>query len=190
MAVNVKRKWTVDEYLAFERESEIRHEFLDGEVFAMAGAEPAHVDIRTNTQTSLVLQLRGRPCKVNDQDMRVKTASGLYTYPDISVVCGERQFNDDKPRTLLNPMVIVEVLSPSTESYDRGDKFHHYRSIPTFQEYVLISSTRQQIEHWARQADDSWRITVLDSADGALELTSIGCKLTLADVYVDVVFEG
>ena len=190
MAVNVKRKWTVDEYLAFERESEIRHEFLDGEIFAMAGAEPAHNDIFSNTHNSLMNQIKGRPCKVNGPDMRVKTASGLYTYPDISVVCGERQFNDDRPRTLLNPTVIVEVLSPSTEAYDRGDKFHHYRSIPAFREYVLISSTRQQIEHFARQADDSWRIAVLDSADGTLALTSIDCTLTLADVYVGVVFEA
>jgi len=190
MAVSVKRKWTVDEYLAFEREREIRHEYFDGEIFAMSGAGPAHVDIRTNTQTSLVIQLRGRPCKVNDQDMRVKTASGLYTYPDISVVCGERAFNDDKPPSLLNPTVIVEVLSPSTESYDRGDKFRHYRSIPSFREYVLISSTHQQIEHFARTADDSWRITVADAPDGAIALESIGCTLTLADIYVDVVFEA
>ncbi|MCC6617143.1 MAG: Uma2 family endonuclease [Anaerolineae bacterium] len=190
MAVEVKRKWTVDEYLAFERESEIRHEYFDGEVSARSGAEPAHNDIFSNTHNSLMNQVKGRPCKVNGPDMRVKTRSGLYTYPDISVVCGERQFNDDKPPSLLNPIVIVEVLSPSTESYDRGDKFHHYRSIPSFREYVLISSTRQQIEHWARQPDDSWRIAVVDAANGAIELASVGCKLTLADVYVDVVFEA
>lgn len=189
MAANPKDLWTVEAYLAFERESDVKHEYFAGEIFAMAGAEPGHVDVRSNVQFSLMKQLKGRPCKVHDNDMRVKTPSGLYTYPGISVVCGDRHFNDDKPRTLLNPTVIVEVLSPTTEAYDRGDKFRQYRSLPSLQEYILIASTQKQVELWARQTNDTWRITVVQDDDGSIELTSIDCTLSIADVYDGVTFD-
>ncbi len=189
MAVNPKQQWTVEQYLDFERESEIRHEFYNGEIFAMAGAEPAHNDIFSNTHFCLMRQLSTRPCKVHGSDMRVKTPSGLYTYSDISVVCGERRFNDDRPRTLLNPTLIVEVLSPATESYDRGDKFHHYRSLPSLQAYVLIASTRQRIELFARQPNETWRIDVFEASDAVVDLQSIGCSLPLAEVYANVEFD-
>jgi Uma2 family endonuclease len=184
MAANHKAKWTIEAYLDHERESDIRHEYYLGEIFAMAGAEPVHVDIRSNTQTALMNKLKGKPCKVHDTDMRVKTATGLYTYPDISVVCGERRFNTDKPKTLLNPMVIIEVLSPSTENYDRGDKFHHYASISELRAYVLIDSQRRRIECFSRQEDGAWRIDLnADDDTRPLELQAIGCALTLAEVY-------
>lgn len=155
----------------------------------MSGAEPAHVDIVSNTISALMNSLKGRPCKVHNPDMRVLTVSRLSTYPDISVVCGERQFNDDRPRALLNPTVIIEVLSPSSAAYDRGDKFHHYRSIPALREVVLIESTRRRIEVFTRQPGDSWQITVVDDT-GAVELTSLDCALSLADVYDGVVFDA
>jgi Uma2 family endonuclease len=123
--------------------------------------------------------------------MRVKTATGLYTYPDISVVCGERRFNNDKPKTLLNPMTVIEVLSPTTENYDRGDNFHHCASIPELRAYVLIDSQRQRMECFARQEDGAWQIDLIAGDDTrALELEAIGCMLTLADVYEGVEFEG
>jgi Uma2 family endonuclease len=189
MAANPKESWTVSQYLALERDTGIRHQYLDGEVFAMAGAEPAHNDIFTNTITRIVTQLKGRPCKVHGPDMRIKTKSGLYTYPDISIVCGERLFNSDKPRTLLNPTVLIEILSPSTEAFDRGDKFHHYRTIQSLREYVLIASLRERIECFSRQAEDSWRMNVVDQPDGVLTLESIGCLLAIQDVYAEVEME-
>lgn len=191
MAANPKPKWTVEAYLDFERESDIRHEYYQSEIFAMAGAQPVHVDIASNVISSLVVQTKGRNCKVHNPDMRVKTATGLYTYPDISVVCGERRFNNDRPKTLLNPMVVIEVLSPSTENYDRGDKFHHYASIPELRAYVLVDSQRKRIECFARQEDGAWQIDLIGGEDTrALELKAIGCSLTLADVYEGVEFEG
>lgn len=191
MAANPKPKWTVEAYLDFERESDIRHEYYQSEIFAMAGAQPVHVDIASNVISSLVVQTKGRNCKVHNPDMRVKTATGLYTYPDISVVCGERRFNNDRPKTLLNPMVVIAVLSPSTENYDRGDKFHHYASIPELRAYVLVDSQRKRIECFARQEDGAWQIDLIGGEDTrALELKAIGCSLTLADVYEGVEFEG
>jgi Uma2 family endonuclease len=190
MAANPKERWTVSQYLELERETGIRHQYLDGEVFAMAGAEPAHNDIFTNTITSIVTQLKSRPCKVHGPDMRIKTKSRLYTYPDISIVCGQRQFNTDKPRTLLNPTVLIEILLPSTEAYDRGDKFHHCRTIASLREYVLIASLRERIECFSRQADDSWRMNVIDTPEGVLTLDSINCQLAMMDVYADVETES
>lgn len=189
MAANPQHILSYDEYLTLEREGGARHEYFNGEVFAMSGAEPAHVDIVSNTISALMSGLKERPCKVHNPDMRVLTASRLSTYPDISVVCGERQFNDDRPRALLNPTVIIEVLSLSSAAYERGDKFHHYRSIATLREYVLIASTRRRIEVFTRQPGDSWQITVLDDA-GAVELASIGCALALPDVYDGVEFDA
>ena len=189
MAANPKEGWTVSQYLALERDTGIRHQYLNGEVFAMAGAEPAHNDIFTNAITAIVTQLKARPCKVHGSDMRVKTKSGLYTYPDISIVCGNRQFNSDKPRTLLNPTVLIEILSPTTEAFDRGDKFHHYRTIASLREYVLIASVRERIECFSRQDDDSWRMMVIDQPNDVLILESVTCQLVMRDIYTDVELE-
>jgi Uma2 family endonuclease len=186
----LKNRLTVNDYLNLERESAVKHQFYDGEIYAMAGAAPQHVDLNQNLQLSLGGQLKGRPCKVHGPDMRVKTATGLYTYPDVSIVCGKREFNNDKPPTLLNPTVIIEVLSPSTEVFDRGDKFHHYRSIASLQAYVLISSNSQRIEYFARTQDNLWKIDVINTVDGTIEIEAIGCTLTIADVYADVDFEA
>ena len=143
---------TEAEYLDFERASEFKHEFLAGEVFAMTGASRAHNLMSVNVITTLKNQLRGRPCEIYPGDMRVAVkATGLYTYPDISVVCGEAQFADDQLDTLLNPTVIIEVLSPSTERDDRGKKFQNYREIVALEEYVLIAQDSPRIERFLLQ---------------------------------------
>jgi Uma2 family endonuclease len=189
MVANPQIRHTVEDYLAMERDSEIRHEYFQGEIFAMAGASPEHVDIAQNVGLTLGNQLKKRPCKVHGSEMRVRTASGLYTYPDLSVVCGKRLFNNDKPQTLLNPVVVVEILSESTENYDRGEKFRHYRTLPSLQAYILVDSKTPRIEIFERTADNSWRIDVADTPDGAIEIASIGCTLSIADVYDDVAFD-
>lgn len=181
---------TPEAYLEFERASEIKHEYFGGEVFAMTGASRNHNRIVINTLASLHGQLRKRPCEVYPSDMRVKTHSTvLYTYPDISVVCGEPQFEDAILDTLLNPTLIIEVLSPSTERYDRGKKFQHYRTLVSLQEYVLIPQDSYRIERYLRQPTDEWLFTDITEIASTLELPSIECQLVLAEVYEKVTFE-
>lgn len=181
---------TPEEYLAFERASEIKHEYLGGEVYAMTGASRNHNKIVANTLASLHGQLRKSPCEIYPSDMRVKTRSPvLYTYPDITIVCDEPQFEDTILDTLLNPTVIIEVLSPSTEAYDRGNKFRHYRTIPSLQEYVLIAQDSRRIERYLRQPNNEWLLSEAAGPDATLTLPSIQCELALADVYEKVTFE-
>jgi Uma2 family endonuclease len=183
-------RMTEAEYLEFERASETKHEYIGGEVFAMTGASRHHNLITGATYASLFLQLRGRPCEVYPGDMRVQVrASGLYTYPDIGVVCGEAQLADTHLDTLINPLLIVEVLSPSTELYDRGRKFQYYRHIESLREYVLIAQDAPRIERFVRQGD-VWQFSDAVGLDASLELPSIGCTLALADVYEQVTFEA
>ena len=182
--------WTAERYLAYERASEERHEYLNGQVYAFAGASANHNLITANTLSSLHTQLRQRPCTVYPSDMRLKVSgTGLYTYPDISVVCGTPQFEDDQRDTLLNPTLLVEVLSPSTESYDRGRKFQHYRTLESLQEYLLIAQDSSRIEHYTRQPNGQWLLADFSQPEASLELTSIGCALLLADVYEKVALE-
>ncbi len=183
--------WTAERYLAFERASNQRHEYLNGQVYAFAGASANHNLVTANTLSSLHTQLRQRPCTVYPSDMRLKISrTGLYTYPDISVVCGTPQFEDDQRDTLLNPAVIIEVLSPSTESYDRGRKFQHYRMLESLQEYLLIAQDGFRIEHYVRQINGQWLLADVSKPDASLELTSIGCTLLMTDVYEKVSFQG
>jgi Uma2 family endonuclease len=180
---------TEAEYLEFERASELKHEFIDGEVLAMTGASRAHNLICTTTSFLLYSQLRGRSCEIYSADMRVKVeTTGLYTYPDISVVCGDPQFADDEFDTLLNPTVLIEVLSPSTERYDRGRKFQHYRELPSLREYALIAQDSPRIERYLRQQDGTWQFSDAKGLEASLELTSIDCALALAEVYEQVNF--
>ncbi len=178
---------TEAEYLKFERTSEVKHEFFAGEVLAMTGASEAHNLICANLITTLKNQLRSQPCKVYPSDMRVKIeATGLYTYPDISVVCGDAQFADEEFDTLINPMVIIEVLSPSSERYDRGKKFQQYRDLPSLQEYVLVAQDDSHIERFRLQKSGIWEFTDVEGQEASLELTSIGCTLALVEVYEQV----
>lgn len=187
MATTPTIKLTVEEYLEFERASETRHEYLDGEVFAMVRATPKHTLICGATYASLFNQTEDRPCFVYQSDMRVKVSeTGLYTYPDIAVLCDEPQFEDGVQDTLLNPAVIIEVLSPSTELYDRGRKFQHYRTITTLQEYVLIAQDSVRVERYSRQADNQWLLADITDLQATVELVSIDCALRLASIYKKV----
>ena len=181
---------TEAEYLAFERASEIKHEFRDGYVYDTSGASRAHSLICSYTNWHLIDQLRDGPCEVYQSDMRVKVqAAGSYAYPDISVVCGEAQLADNEFDTLLNPVLIIEVLSPSTEYYDRGRKFWHYRQLESLREYILIAQDRPHVERYLRQDDDTWVLTDVIGLETSLQLGSVEATLVLATVYEKVTFE-
>jgi Uma2 family endonuclease len=187
MSTVAKTLLTPEQYLEIERKAEFRSEYYNGEMFAMAGAADSHSLIVTNLTAEFSQQLRKRPCFTYSHDMRVRvSATGLYTYPDVMVVCGERQFLDDRRDNLLNPAVIVEVLSPSTEAYDRGRKFENYRSIESLREYLMVSSESIGAELYTRQPDGRWMLTAASRLEDVLEIESIDCRLALADVYEKV----
>ena len=178
-----KPYYTPEEYLERERQADYKSEYFAGGIFAMAGATRTHNLISSNVSASLTTQLRDRPCEVYANDMRVQAdGARQYSYPDVVVVCGEAQFRDGREDTLSNPVVIVEVLSPSTEASDRGEKFMRYRQIPSLTDYVLLSQNARHVEHFAKQPDGSWRMTEAKGDDTIL-LSSIGCVLPLADAY-------
>ena len=180
---------TPQEYLARERRAESKNEYLRGEVFAMSGASREHNLIATNVAAELRQRLRERECEVYQGDMRVKVSpTGLYTYPDVTIVCGEPEFEDAEVDTLLNPRVLVEVLSPSTADYDRGRKFTHYRRLPSLREYLLISQDRPLVEHYVRQGQDEWLLTERSLLEDTLVLPSIQCQLPLSEIYLKVRF--
>jgi Uma2 family endonuclease len=189
MASTARTRLTAQQYLEIERRAEYKSEFLNGEMFAMSGASRAHNLIATNVSSSLHAQLRGRPCETYASDMRVKVSvTGLYTYPDVVVVCGEAEFEDAHVDTLLNPTVIVEVLSPSTEAYDRGEKFAQFRNLASLREYVLIAQDRPRIERFRRSEGQDWLFSAVDGLEETAHLTAIGCELALTDVYERVQF--
>lgn len=184
MSSQRKHKLTAEEYLAIERKAEVKSEFYDGEMFLMAGASREHNLITVNIAGELRNQLRGKPCETYTNDMRVLTpATGLYTYPDVVVVCGEPQFDDTEFDTLLNPTLIVEVLSRSTASYDKGGKFSDYRTVESLKEYIMVAQDRYAIEHHAKQADGRWVLTDVRGLERKVELESIHCTLDLREVY-------
>ena len=183
------RRATVEEYLRFEAESSDKHEFSDGQIIDMAGGTIEHSLIISNTIGELRAALKNKPCIVLESNMQVRIArKHAYRYPDASVVCGEPQLDTALTgrRTLLNPKLIVEVLSPSTEGIDRGKKFSDYREIPSVEEFVLISSDEPMIEVYYRQPDGVWRFTPARGMDSAITLSSIGITLKLSEVYAGV----
>ena len=180
---------TPEQYLEIERKAEVRSEYLQGEMLAMAGAGLNHNRIAGRTLAELSAALRGRDCDVTGSDMRVHVpATGLYTYPDVIVTCGPVQLLDKHQDTLLNPILIVEVLSLSTKNYDRGEKFQHYRSIPSFREYLVLAQDEIRAEHHVRQPDGSWLLREFTSATDVVHLTSVDCDLTLGGLYERVEF--
>jgi len=184
VSVQTQPRISPEEYLAAERASEAKHEYLAGEVFAMVGASWEHNLIVTNLVRELSGQLKDRPCRVYASDMRVGVeVADLYAYPDIVIGCGDDHFADTHFDTLLNPTVVIEVLSPSTEAYDRGEKFAHYRRLESLTDYLLVSQNRRRIEHFHREADGRWLLFEAAGAEAALEIPSIGCQLVLAEVY-------
>ena len=179
---------TPEEYLAFERKATTKHEYLNGEIIAMSGASREHNLITVNTVNQLYTQLIDGACETYVSGMRVKNhQTDSYTYPDIVVVCDEPRFEDDVFDTLLNPIVLIEVLSPSTEAYDRGEKFAHYRRIASLQEYILVSRDRINVEHYLRQGTQ-WLLTEFRRLEEVLSLISIGCELRLQDIYRRIQF--
>jgi Uma2 family endonuclease len=184
MASVPKPYLTPEEYLHRERKAEFRSEYYRGETFAMAGASANHNLIVGNCVFTLGLQLKKKPCRVYPSDLRLRIeATGLYTYPDLSVVCGEPQLESDAGDVLLNPLVIVEVLSDSTEAYDRGKKFEHYRTIPTLRHYVLISQDRHSIDCFSLRDDGSWSLANCQGLEGMVTLDAINGELAASEVY-------
>jgi Uma2 family endonuclease len=187
-----------DEYLAFERAAEERHNYVDGEIFAMAGETGEHSDIVTNTAVSLAHQLGDGPCRVRIKDTKVRSGplpkspkrpAGLYSYPDIVVIGDEPEYLDDFRDVVLNPKVIVETLSESTEAFDRGDKLRRYQKYnPSLTDYILISQDRPQIEQFRRSKDGSWKYTIYEGMRTMAKIESIKCRLKAADVYKRVKF--
>jgi Uma2 family endonuclease len=184
---------TEDEYLTLERAALDRHQYVDGEIFAMAGESPAHGDISANAFASLHAQLRGTPYRARMKDTKVRSGplprspkrpAGLYSYPDIVVICGEPNYLDEHKDVILNPKVIVEVLSPSTEAFDRGRKFKAYRKYnPSLTDYVLISQDSPLVEHFYREANGKWTHEMHEGMDVIVKIESIHCQLAAADVY-------
>jgi Uma2 family endonuclease len=182
---------TPEQYLEIERQAERKSEYYNGEMFAMAGAKEAHSLLVTSLVARLHEQLRWRPCRVYPSDMRVRVKpNGLYTYPDVIAVRGEPRFLDAQRDTLLNPALLVEVLSPSTEAYDCGRKFEQYRAIESLRDYLLVASDRLHVDLYTRQADGRWLVTSADSMEDSLTLESVGAQLTLADLYEKVDLSG
>ena len=179
---------TPEQYLEIERAAEFRSEYFQGEMLAMGGAREAHNLLVGNLLAELHGQFRQRQCRVYPSDMRVRVSAVSYTYPDVIALCGDRQFLDDRTDTLLNPTVIVEVLSPSTEAYDRGRKFEMYQGIESLKEYVLVASDRVHVDRYTRMAHNRWIRTSYDGLAETLELESVGASVLLADLYEKVEF--
>ncbi len=187
-SVAIQTRLTPEEYLTRERKAISKSEYVLGKIVAMAGASYQHTLITMNISGELYIQLKGEKCTVHTSDMRVKSAStSSYFYPDVVVVCGEPRFEDDTFDTLLNPIVLIEVLSPSTEEYDRIDKFSHYRQLASLRDYILVSQDEVHVEHYERQ-ETLWKPIAYRSLEDMLLLTSIACKLSLRDIYRRVEF--
>jgi Uma2 family endonuclease len=191
MTVHTKPFLNPAEYLALERAAETKSEYLDGEMIAMTGASYRHSLITLNIGAELRQQLKGRDCTVHTTDLRVLVpATGLYTYPDVIVVCGEAALADEFLDTLTNPTALIEVLSPSTEGYDRGRKFEHYRSLDSLREYLLVSQEEPKVEQYVRQDDERrWLFSAQTGLAATVTLPSIRCQLALAEIYERVRFE-
>jgi Uma2 family endonuclease len=191
MSTQAKVFLTPEQYLEIERQAERKSEYWQGEMFAMAGAGESHNLLVMNIGAQIHSQLRTRDCRAYANDMRVRvTATVLYTYPDIVAVCGVPQFLDGRRDTLLNPSLIIEVLSPSTEAYDRGRKFEHYQSIDSLKQYLLVASERVHADLFTRQPGGQWLLTTAGSVEDAVDLESIGCRITLRDSYERVEFSS
>jgi Uma2 family endonuclease len=188
MSTEPKTFLTPEQYLEIERKAEYKSEYFEGEMFAMAGAREAHNLIVANVLFQIYGQVRSGPCRVYPSDMRVRVSATGLTYPDIVVACEAPRFLDGERDTLLNPTLIVEVLSTSTEAYDRGRKFGHYRSIESLAEYLLVSSERIGAEMFTRQTDGGWLLTAAGDLKDTINLSATGCRLALADLYEKVEF--
>jgi Uma2 family endonuclease len=185
-----KPTMTYAEYFAFEDKSTERHEFLNGEVFAMGGGTIEHARLIAGVSAALSNALRDRPCGVYSSELRIRIrATGLTTYPDVSVVCSKAEIDSEDPHAIVNPTLVVEVLSDSTEAYDRGEKAAHYRHLPSLREYVLVSQHRPRIEVYRKNEAGRWELYEYESGSRA-ELESVGCTLSVDEVYRDPLAAG
>ena len=169
------------DYLALEASSNVKHEFLGGQIYAMAGGTPDHAALAAAASGLLFGQLRGGNCRVFDADLRVRTSSGLSTYPDVTVVCGPSERHEDDPQAVTNPVLIIEVLSRSTEDYDEGDKFEHYKTLASLKQYVLVSHRDHSVEVWTREHDNRWRSVIV--REGASAELLVGARLDVRELY-------
>jgi Uma2 family endonuclease len=181
---------TPEQYLGLELEAGQRHEYVNGRIYDMAGSTPQHNRITVNISSALNLQLQSRGCQVFSIDVRVRVMeTDLYTYPDIAVVCGRLAFDERDANTITNPRVIIEVLSPSTEAYDRGEKFAHYKRLPSLTDYLLVAQDCPRIERYTRQDDSSWLLTAEEKMENRVALDAVDVSLTLSDVYAGLDFQ-
>jgi Uma2 family endonuclease len=191
MSAHAMPFFTPEEYLEIERAAEFKSEYYDGQIFAMSGGTLPHALIPTNLAIAIGAALRSRKCRVVDSDLRVRISPrGPFVYPDLTIYCGEPELADDHKDILLNPMVVFEVLSKSSEAHDRGHKFSEYRKIPSLQEYVLISQTEPRIEVFLRQPEGKWMLTEFVGLDATCHLASVDCNFALASVYDGVNLES
>lgn len=178
-----------DEYLELERKSNYKSEYLCGQIYAMSGGSFAHSTITLNIGSGIHARLLGTPCQAFSTDAKVRTTpTGLFAYPDVTVVCGELVYHDEKRDVCVNPTLLVEVLSPSTEGYDRGAKWAQYQTIASLQTYVLVAQHTPRVEQYVRQPNDDWLLSTVTGMDGSLYLASIDCTLALRDIYDRVEF--
>jgi Uma2 family endonuclease len=189
MVSNAVSNLSEEEYLAIERAAEFKSEFMDGVMYAMSGGTMRHSSLARNILSKLDARLQPGECQTFGADLRVRVSGRMYAYPDVSVVCGKPQLADEQKDVLLNPIVIFEVLSPSTELYDRGLKFQLYRSIPSLREYILVDQNKVQIEHYIRQDSSAWTLRDHQGLEQELKLDSIGVALPLRLIYDGVDLE-
>ena len=190
MSAHAQPRLTPEQYLEIERAAERKSEYYNGRMYAMAGASAAHVLVTANLTGEVRSALKGRPCLVFHSDLRVRVPPAvLYAYPDLAVVCGKPAYAEPGRDTLLNPTAIIEVLSPSTEAYDRGLKFALYRKIESLQEYVLVSQTDARIEVFRRKPGEKWELSEFTGLDAVCQFESLDCSVALSEVYQNVPFE-
>jgi Uma2 family endonuclease len=184
MSTQPKAFLSPEQYLEIERRAEFKSEYYAGEMFAMSGGTGNHAWIIGNLVREIGTQLKGGPCRVCPTELRVRVSStGLYTYPDVIVVCGDPEYADARRDTLLNPTLLIEVLSDSTRDYDRGRKFQHYRALPSVAEYLTVEQTEPHVEHYVRQPENRWLLTEFADPGQTVQLASIGCALPLSEIY-------
>lgn len=181
---------TVEEYLAFEREASEKHQYIDGEIVAMAGASREHNLIGLNTASEIRFQLKGKTCEVYANDMRVRMKPEHYGYPDVVVVCGEPEFADNEFDVLLNPTAIIEVLSASTKLRDRTEKLEDFRKIDSLQECLLVEQKKIFIQHYIKQTPNQWLLRIYENADEVVKMESVGCEIAVSDIYLQVKFDA
>lgn len=190
MSQALKRRYSLEEYFKLELESDTRYEYRDGEISALSGGSPEHEQVIANLVFHLKDKLRGRPCRVFPSNLRVKVPQAPpYRYPDLTALCGEPQYEEiGGVKTLINPALIVEVLSPTTEAFDRGDKFTFYKSIPSFGEYLLVAQHRPHMTQYVKRAEGFWSYQEFNSLTETVTLASLNCSLALSEAYEEVAF--